>query len=96
MFSYVITAITIIITNIYMMHKGHKKKYAAIWNECKAEIKTFKTETLSTGDLFNLYMEQFTVYTKIIRKQIKVALGGLSSLADEEVSQLLIGNIKTC
>lgn len=30
MFSYVITAITIIITNIYMMHKGHKKKYAAI------------------------------------------------------------------
>lgn len=41
-------------------------------------------------------MEQFTVYTKIIRKQIKVALGGLSSLADEEVSQLLIGNIKTC
>lgn len=29
-------------------------------------------------------MEQFTFYTKIIRKQIKVALGDLSSLADEE------------
>lgn len=35
-------------------------------------IKTFSTE-----DLFNLYMEQFTFYTKIIRKLIKVVLGAL-------------------